>query len=134
MQRKRVLCFGDSLTWGFDPESRERFPEESRWPVVLQQELGDSFQVIEEGQCGRTIATEDPAEGENSGRTEEEGEPAAAREVTLQSVTAANRMSMLVSRYGCIVTACPDCLELMTRYGLEGVRVQDIFELLDGNC
>ncbi len=36
--------------------------------------------------------------------------------------------------YGCIVTACPDCLELMTRYGLEGVRVQDIFELLDGNC
>jgi hypothetical protein len=49
----------------------------------------------------------DPAEGENSGRTEEEGEPAAAREVTLQSVTAANRMSMLVSRYGCIVTEQP---------------------------
>ena len=69
MQRKRVLCFGDSLTWGFDPESRERFPEESRWPVVLQQELGDSFQVIEEGQCGRTIATEDPAEGEKNGLT-----------------------------------------------------------------
>ena len=65
--KKRILCFGDSLTWGFDPESQERFPEDSRWPSVLQKELDDSCQVLEEGQCGRTIATEDPAEGEKNG-------------------------------------------------------------------
>lgn len=67
MSKKRILCFGDSLTWGFDPVTKSRFPDENRWPVVLQNELGDSCQVIEEGQSGRTIATEDPAEGEKNG-------------------------------------------------------------------
>lgn len=70
-QRKRVLCFGDSLTWGFDPDTRTRFPEGSRWPVILgellKEKTGADVQIIEEGQCGRTIATEDPAEGEKNG-------------------------------------------------------------------
>ena len=67
--KKRILCFGDSLTWGFDPDERVRFPEESRWPMVMQKILGDDYVVIEEGQNGRTIATEDPAEGEKNGLT-----------------------------------------------------------------
>ena len=67
MEKKRILCFGDSLTWGFDPEKRVRFPEDARWPMVLKKLLGDSVTVIEEGQNGRTIATEDPAEGEKNG-------------------------------------------------------------------
>lgn len=69
MTKKRVLCFGDSLTWGFDPETRQRFPEESRWPMVLQEILGTGYTVIEEGQNGRTIATDDPSEGEKNGLT-----------------------------------------------------------------
>lgn len=64
---KRVLCFGDSLTWGFDPVNRIRLPKEDRWPGVLQALLGDEYEIIEEGQCGRTIATDDPAEGEKNG-------------------------------------------------------------------
>ena len=67
--KKRILCFGDSLTWGFDPVNRVRFPEESRWPMVMQQILGDEYVVIEEAQSGRTIATEDPGEGEKNGLT-----------------------------------------------------------------
>ena len=47
---RRILCFGDSLTWGFDPESRVRFEEDSRWPCVMQEALGDGYKVIEEGQ------------------------------------------------------------------------------------
>lgn len=27
MSKKRILCFGDSLTWGYDPDKRSRFPE-----------------------------------------------------------------------------------------------------------
>ena len=69
MDRKRILCFGDSLTWGFDPVNMVRFPEESRWPVVMGKILGEEYQVIEEGQNGRTIALEDPAEGEKNGLT-----------------------------------------------------------------
>ena len=67
MEKKRIVCFGDSLTWGYDPEKRIRFPEESRWPMVLQNLLGEDYRIIEEGQNGRTIATDDPAEGEKNG-------------------------------------------------------------------
>ena len=67
MEKKRIVCFGDSLTWGYDPDKRGRFPEESRWPMVLQNLLGDNYRIIEEGQNGRTIATDDPSEGEKNG-------------------------------------------------------------------
>ena len=67
MEKKRILCFGDSLTWGYDPENRVRFPEENRWPMVMEKILGEDYKVIEEGQNGRTIAHEDPAEGEKNG-------------------------------------------------------------------
>lgn len=69
MSVKRILCFGDSLTWGYDPFNRVRFDESIRWPRVMGQILGDEYEVIEEGQNGRTIATEDPAEGEKNGLT-----------------------------------------------------------------
>lgn len=67
MEKYRILCFGDSLTWGYDPVSRTRFKEEERWTGILQNLLGNHYQIIEEGQNGRTIATEDPAEGEKNG-------------------------------------------------------------------
>ena len=65
--KKRIVCFGDSLTWGYDPDNRVRFSEDIRWPQVLQKNLGEEYTVIEEGQNGRTIATDDPAEGEKNG-------------------------------------------------------------------
>ncbi|MBO6207470.1 MAG: SGNH/GDSL hydrolase family protein [Lachnospiraceae bacterium] len=69
MQKKRIVCFGDSLTWGYDPDHRVRFEDGDRWTQVLQIEMGDDYAVIEEGQNGRTIATDDPAEGEKNGLT-----------------------------------------------------------------
>jgi len=60
--KKRIVCFGDSNTWGYDPETGNRFDENTRWPMVLQKELGDEYQIIEEGQNGRTIANVDPWE------------------------------------------------------------------------
>lgn len=64
---KRILCFGDSLTWGYDPEMRVRIDSGSRWTGVLADKLQGEAVVIEEGQNGRTIATDDPAEGEKNG-------------------------------------------------------------------
>jgi lysophospholipase L1-like esterase len=58
-----ILCFGDSNTWGYSPESGGRFPRDSRWTGVLQHTLGSGYRVIEEGQCGRTTAWDDPVEG-----------------------------------------------------------------------
>jgi lysophospholipase L1-like esterase len=56
---KTVLCFGDSLTWGYDTETRDRHPHGDRWPSVLQVALGPDVTVIAEGLNGRTTAYDD---------------------------------------------------------------------------
>ncbi|MGX5666008.1 SGNH/GDSL hydrolase family protein [Rhizobium daejeonense] len=56
---KSVLCYGDSLTWGYDPENMGRHAHEDRWPSVLQGALGASVSVITEGLNGRTTAYDD---------------------------------------------------------------------------
>ncbi|MGI6239342.1 MAG: SGNH/GDSL hydrolase family protein [Christensenellales bacterium] len=60
--KKRILCFGDSNTWGYDV-SGGRFPETVRWPMRLGALLGDGYTVIEEGFNGRTCVYDDPIEG-----------------------------------------------------------------------
>ncbi|NTJ43558.1 SGNH/GDSL hydrolase family protein [Agrobacterium larrymoorei] len=56
---KTILAFGDSLTWGADPATGLRHPIESRWPEVLEQELGGFAKVIPEGLGGRTTCYDD---------------------------------------------------------------------------
>ena len=56
---KTVLCYGDSLTWGYDAETLGRHRLEDRWPSVLQKALGDGVHVIAEGLNGRTTAFDD---------------------------------------------------------------------------
>lgn len=58
--KKRIVCFGDSNTWGYDSRTLERFNEKIRWPKLLQNLLGDKFEIIEEGLRGRTSASDDP--------------------------------------------------------------------------
>ena len=65
--KKRILCFGDSNTWGAVPNTPDRFPEDVRWTGILAKELGDDYQVIEEGLCGRTTVFTDVIEGRLSG-------------------------------------------------------------------
>lgn len=60
---KKIVCFGDSNTYGYNPATGGRYDENTRWPKVLQKLLGDDYEVIEEGQNGRTIANSDPWEG-----------------------------------------------------------------------
>lgn len=59
---KRVVCFGDSNTWGYIANEGGRYPKNIRWTGVLQELLGDEYEIIEEGQNGRTIASADPWE------------------------------------------------------------------------
>ena len=64
-----VLCFGDSNTWGLDPQTRQRFDTDTRWPGALRRILGPRFQVIEEGLSGRTTMWDDPEEPDKNGLT-----------------------------------------------------------------
>ncbi|MBO4265954.1 MAG: acylhydrolase [Lachnospiraceae bacterium] len=60
---KKIICFGDSNTYGYNPETGGRYDENTRWPKLLAKSLGDGYEVFEEGQNGRTIANDDPWEG-----------------------------------------------------------------------
>ena len=52
---KNVLCFGDSNTFGFNPQTGGRYNKNERWCGVLQNFLGNNFNIIEEGCNARTI-------------------------------------------------------------------------------
>lgn len=56
---KSILCYGDSLTWGYNPTDSTRFPPDQRWPGILQEELGAHARIIEEALNSRTVATDD---------------------------------------------------------------------------
>jgi lysophospholipase L1-like esterase len=70
---KRILCYGDSNTWGYDPVSGDRYEREIRWTGVLRAALenieggGPGYEIIEEGLNGRTTVWEDPIEGYKNG-------------------------------------------------------------------
>jgi lysophospholipase L1-like esterase len=58
---RRILCYGDSNTWGFSsvPEPpAPRYGRADRWPCVMGDLLG--AEVIEEGLNGRTTDVADP--------------------------------------------------------------------------
>jgi len=63
----RILCFGDSNTWGFNPETSQRFDNKTRWTQVMQSELGANYEITEEGMNGRTTVWDDPVDGLMSG-------------------------------------------------------------------
>ncbi len=60
MTKKTVLCYGDSITWGYNPYNQDRMTTNERWPGVLGNGLGDNYTVIEEGLNGRTTVWDDP--------------------------------------------------------------------------
>ena len=51
----RILCFGDSNTYGYDPRSYfgDRYGSEDRWPDLLAKQTG--WEVINAGANGREI-------------------------------------------------------------------------------
>jgi len=66
----RILCYGDSNTWGFRPEKPfTRFPHNVRWTGVLRLLMGDGYEIIEEGLNGRTTVWDDPFGDHKNGKT-----------------------------------------------------------------
>ncbi|WP_325894965.1 SGNH/GDSL hydrolase family protein [Grimontia sp. NTOU-MAR1] len=65
---QRILCFGDSNTWGYNPSNGSRWGEAIRWTSRLKNLLNNDsttgaierFEVLEEGLNGRTTVWNDP--------------------------------------------------------------------------
>jgi lysophospholipase L1-like esterase len=66
---KRILCFGDSNTWGRWPDRAGRYLPEERWAGILQTLLGADCSVTEDGMPGRTVNLDDPESDDKNGKT-----------------------------------------------------------------
>lgn len=55
MKAKKILCYGDSNTWGCRPADSTRFGRRVRWPMVMASALGKGYSVIEDAENGRTV-------------------------------------------------------------------------------
>ena len=63
-EKFRILCYGDSNTWGYISDSdHQRHSKTERWTGVLQNMLGDNFEIIEEGLNSRTLISNDTRPG-----------------------------------------------------------------------
>lgn len=60
MEQIRILCYGDSNTWGYISGSdHQRYGNDERWTKVLAKLLGSDFEIIEEGLNSRTLISVD---------------------------------------------------------------------------
>lgn len=73
---KRILCYGDSNTYGCDTSNPDptamprRYDENTRWTALLQKKLGfEEYRVIEEGLNGRTTVFDDVTDYGRNGYT-----------------------------------------------------------------
>ena len=62
--KRSILCFGDSLTWGWIPVAESsptlRYPYHQRWTGAMAAQLGEDYHIIEEGLSARTTSVDDP--------------------------------------------------------------------------
>jgi lysophospholipase L1-like esterase len=63
-EQKSILCYGDSLTWGWIPVTQGaptlRYPYRDRWTGAMATHLGDGYHIVEEGLSARTTSLDDP--------------------------------------------------------------------------
>ena len=63
---KKILCFGDSNTFGFNPLDGSRYLENERWSGILKEKLKEKYLVIEQG-CNNRSAVFDNNSIETTG-------------------------------------------------------------------
>lgn len=74
MDKKKILVFGDSNTWGYSPHNKnpfapfERWNDDQRWTSILQNHLGEGYDVMVDGLCGRTASAKDDIDDYTCGK------------------------------------------------------------------
>lgn len=68
MTKTRILVYGDSNTWGDWALHRGRYATHEQWPNIFQKKLGNAYEVIQEGLCGRIAGDHDSLDLHRNGR------------------------------------------------------------------
>lgn len=67
---RQILVYGDSLSWGIVPTTRQRLPFAHRWPGVLEHAVtstGETVRVLEDCVNGRRTVWDDPFKAGRNG-------------------------------------------------------------------
>ena len=64
---KKILCFGDSNTYGFNPIDGSRYSSDIRWAGILKNNLRGKYKVVEAGSNNRTCFIDNPDGEEKTG-------------------------------------------------------------------
>ena len=51
---KKIVCYGDSNTFGYNPTDGTQYEENIRWTSLLQKKFETEYEIINEGMCDRT--------------------------------------------------------------------------------
>jgi lysophospholipase L1-like esterase len=64
---KKIICYGDSNTWGQKPTVWEKYDKNLIWTNILGELLGSDYEVVNEGLCGRFAGDLDTVEAFHNG-------------------------------------------------------------------
>ena len=56
----KILCYGDSNTFGLNPADFSRYAQDERWSGILKKTLADKYDLIESGANNRTAFAPNP--------------------------------------------------------------------------
>ena len=130
---RTVLCFGDSNTWGFNPDGGGRLPHDTRWPNQLEQQLnrrasGQAWRTIEDGLNSRTWLLDDPIGTARYGAQYS----CSGRSGLMTSLHTHKPIDVVILALGC--NDCKDYLNLSAEQIADGARIL-IHDIRSGlNC
>jgi lysophospholipase L1-like esterase len=64
---KKIICYGDSNTWGQKPTFWEKYDANLIWTNILGELLGSDYKVVNDGLCGRFAGDLDTVEAFHNG-------------------------------------------------------------------
>ncbi len=119
---RTVLCFGDSNTWGFNPDGGRRLPHDTRWPNQLEQQLnrrasGQAWRTIEDGLNSRTWLLDDPIGAARYGAQYS----CSGRSGLMTSLHSHKPIDVVILALGC--NDCKDYLNLSAEQIADGARI-----------
>ena len=121
-QPRTILCFGDSNTWGFNPDGGGRLPHDTRWPNQLERLLnrdstGHAWRTVEDGLNSRTWLLDDPIGAARYGAQYS----CSGRSGLMTSLHSHKPIDVVVLALGC--NDCKDYLNLSAEQITDGARI-----------
>ncbi len=65
---KKILIYGDSNVWGDNFSTGVRIDDDKQWPIILQNQLGSDYKILQEGLPGRIAGNQEDIKKYKNGK------------------------------------------------------------------